>query len=677
MMPVLKLQDVTKYYGPSLILDGISFELNEGEHVALIGPNGAGKSTLLRIIAGQEAPDRGKVTLREGATLGFLTQDPDLDPSATLLEEARKGFSRLLELKDLMNRLEHEITASASREDHGGLSCKAENHNAVSNLLSEYGTISSRFEMAGGYEMDSRIETVLNGLGFPAESRDQMISSFSGGEKTRIGLAKLLLSEPDILLLDEPTNHLDISAIEWLESFLRSYSGAVIVVSHDRRFLDAVTNRTIELSRHKIKDYPGNYSRFMEIKKLQEEAQAKAYEQQQKEIARLTEMYYRYKAWGGRNPRFHKQAETVKKRLLRIERIDRVPASPKTMKMNFSAARESGDLVLEVKGISMEFQGRVLFEDISFKIMKGEHAAIIGPNGVGKSTLFRILSGKLPPSSGTVILGQGVSIAYYDQEHGELDPDMTVIDSFLKDSKLGMQEARNILGRFLFSGDDVFKPVRVLSGGERNRLCLAKMVTSGANLLMLDEPTNHLDIQSIEALEDALASFDGTLLVISHDRRFLERIADRILDLKVPVVNARKSGFSHITTQSPALIHDFPGDYSAYTANRTTMTEPVAEAGNDLNISRKRKERIPRRTGNSEEAPRAGKADALLEGRIAELEEEISRIEEKVKALDGELADLELYLFPDKLKEKAKARRELQSRLDACYSQWEELLSRF
>ncbi len=515
---ILTVQDVSKRFITDVIFSDVTFQMNEREHVALVGTNGAGKSTLLKIIAGVEEPTEGSIVYQNGLRLAYQAQEARFDEDRTLYEEAFEAFAHVRAIAERMAALEQEM-AGADGE-------------ALDTMFEEYARLSTEFETHGGYEMEHRTEAVLHGLGFPEEMFSDPVKQLSGGQKTRVALAKALLSEPDLLMLDEPTNHLDLEAIEWLENFMRNWNRAFIVVSHDRYFLDRVTSRTLDMAFGKLEDYPGGYNRYLKLREERMARRLKEYEEQQEFINRTEEFIRKYKA-GQRS----KEARGRETRLARVERIER-PQEHVQLHLRMRADLRSSRNVLTVKPITVGYKPRPEMGETESDIMvqtfgeltieRGDRVALLGPNGSGKTTTLRTFVGQLEALKGRVEFGTNVKVAYYQQGHEGLDPNLNALDTILHDQNMGEEAARNLLGRFLFSGDDAYKPVSALSGGERSRLALARLTLARANFLVLDEPTNHLDISAREVLEDVLDGYDGTMLFVSHDRYFVDRIANRI-----------------------------------------------------------------------------------------------------------------------------------------------------
>ncbi len=537
-MIAISLSDVSLEFGTDVILDKISFSLNEGDKLGIVGVNGAGKSTLFRLITGAQTATSGSVYISKDKTVGMLEQNTGLEGDNTILGEMLASFSDLIADEQRLETLEKQLSSGDEV------------------IISQYTSLADRFKRAGGYEFRSRCKGILKNLGFDERFHDLKISSLSGGQKTRLALAKLLITSPDILMLDEPTNHLDIETMAWLEDFLSSYKGTLLVISHDRWFLDKVTNRTLEIENTRGGLYNGNYSRFVELKQENRDIRERQYKNQQREIARIEAYIEQQRRWN--RERNIIAAESRQKALDRMVKIDRPDALPDKIRLQFTKSGESGNDVLTVRSLAKSFPDKPLFSDISFLLKKHEHLFIAGPNGCGKSTLIKIIADKLTPDDGSFEFGYNVTVGYYDQENQNLDPDNTVLDELWDCyENLTQTEIRSALALFLFKGDDIEKKVSVLSGGEKARLTLCKLILSKMNLLILDEPTNHLDINSREALEKALLEFDGTIIAVSHDRYFISKLATRVLDL----------------SSKPAL--DFTGTYEEYKTYkaRTAKTE--------------------------------------------------------------------------------------------------------
>jgi ATP-binding cassette subfamily F protein 3 len=555
-MPVLAIHNLGKYFGADFIFGNVSFQVEKGEKVALVGVNGAGKSTILKIVAGVESADSGKVHMARGARLAYLTQQSHFSGELTLWEEMEASLVEINQLRQELSELEVAIADSSAPD--------------WQNRMDRYGDALSQFEMLGGYEIENRIERVLQGLGFSEEQYFEQLSSFSGGQKTRAALAAALLSNPDLLLLDEPTNHLDLTAVEWLEEFLSEWQGTLLIVSHDRYFLDVVTKRTIELANGTIDgDYPVPYNHYLLLREERRERQLKEYEAQQDYIAKTEDFIRRYKNGSrstqarGRERRLERLKEGWTGVDGRVERVIDPPKDQKKLSFNLQSSKASGESVLLLEKLAAGYNQvgqeassqrnamRVLVNVPRLEIRKGQRVALMGANGSGKTTMLRTIIGELPALRGSITLGAKVDISYYAQGHERLQPESSMLDELWRVSPKSPEvELRSLLGRFLFTGDDVFKKIKMLSGGERARVSLAQMLLLKGNLLVLDEPTNHLDIPTVEALEEVLGDYDGTLLFVSHDRSFIDAVANTIWMVE------------------NGTIKQFYGNYSEYMAKR-------------------------------------------------------------------------------------------------------------
>ncbi|MEL7597074.1 MAG: ABC-F family ATP-binding cassette domain-containing protein, partial [Clostridiaceae bacterium] len=533
-MIVLSCKDIHKSYGIDIILKNVTFNINEGEHIGLVGPNGAGKSTILKIINKQIETDSGDIFIDKSKKIGYLSQNLSLESTSTIYDEVLLVFSNLIHLENKLSELEKELNKpyDASNEEY---------HNK---LIKNYTLTSELYTNRGGYTYKAEINKVLKGLGFLENDYLKPIDILSGGQKTRVALCKLLLSKPDILLLDEPTNHLDLDAIEWLEEYLKSYKGTIMVISHDRFFLDSITDKTFELSNGCIDTYNGNYSTYIELKKKVYEEKLKAYNLQQADIKRQEEIIERYRSFN--REKSVRAAESRQKALDKIEIIEAPTKENKITKIKFQPQIQSGNDVLHIENLSKHYGSKTLFENLNLDIKRGEHVALIGENGRGKTTLFKILMNQVKSDDGICFLGKNVFLGYYDQEQSNLDPEKTILDEVWDDfPNLTTTQVRTYLAAFLFTGDDVFKKISTLSGGEKCRINLLKLMLSKSNFLLLDEPTNHLDIMSREALEDAILNYDGTVLVISHDRYFLNKVVDKIHELNIDGIKTYLGNYTY------------------------------------------------------------------------------------------------------------------------------------
>jgi len=628
-MIILACNEISLSYGTDIILNKVSCNLQQGEKAGLVGVNGAGKSTLFKIITGRLPQDSGDVFISKGLQLGCLDQNSGLDTDRTIRAEMLTTYAALISMEEKLKLLEKNI--SHERDDE-----------RLHSMMKEYDTLLERFSREGGYEYNSRIRGVLRGLGFPDEQFELPVRALSGGQKTRLALAKLLLEEPDLLLLDEPTNHLDISATEWLEDFIKSYKKAVLVISHDRYFLDAVTTKTIELENCECTTYNGGYSVYAQKKAVDRDIQRKHYEQQQKEIARMEAFIEQQRRWN--REKNIVAAESRQKAIGRMEKLDAPKKLPDGISIKFSSSITSGNDILSVENLSKSFPGKPLFRDISFSIKRNERIFLLGPNGCGKSTLLKILAGKIEQSDGSFEYGHKIVLGYYDQELEGLNDNNTVLEEVWNDNeKLTHTQIRNALAQFLFTGEEVYKTIGILSGGEKSRVALTKLMLSGANLLLLDEPTNHLDINSREALEEALLAFDGTLLAVSHDRYFIKKLASRIIEM---------SGNS---------LEDYRGDYTFYLEHRR---QPQDEsAGNGQNLTASKQERQE----NKEEKARRRK----LEKQLASCEDEISRTETRLSEIEAEMSRDTALSDHVLLSSLHSEQLELENKLEKLYSDWE------
>ncbi len=539
----ISCENINMTFGSEEIIKKVSFALNEGERLGIVGVNGAGKTTLFRIITGEYTQTEGNVYIAKDKTIGILAQESAFEDSGTVLSETMLAKSQLIETEKELEFLRREI------------------ENGNNSLADRYASLHDRFTKDGGYEFRGRVKGTLKYMGFDESMWDTRISKLSGGQKTRLAMVRLILREPDIMLLDEPTNHLDTYSVEWLEDFLRTYKKTVLIISHDRYFLDRTATKILEIENGKSRIYNGNYTQYVEQKKTDREIQERHYKNQQREIARIESYIEQQRRWN--RERNIIAAESRQKLLDKMERVERPENLPDSIRLRFNTASESGNDVLKVKGVSKSYGALKLFQDVSFEIHKREHVFITGQNGCGKSTLIKILAEKLRADTGVMEYGYNVKVGYYDQENQELNEDNTVLDE-LWDTypNLTQTEVRNALALFLFKGDDIAKNVSMLSGGEKARLTLCKLILSKMNLLILDEPTNHLDINSREALENALLDFDGTIIAVSHDRYFLSKLANRIIDF------------------DKGSISDFVGTYEEfcqYKKNRQTATDSATK----------------------------------------------------------------------------------------------------
>ena len=633
-MILLTLQNVTKSFAMNTVLKDINLTLQAGSRMGLVGVNGCGKSTLFKLISGAMEPDEGTISLSKGARVGVLTQDADIQSDLTIQQELERVFEPVREMERKLRQMEAEM---AEKHDDPA---------AFDQLSHAYSRLMDRFEDAGGYEWPSRIQGVLAGLGFARGREQQPANLLSGGEKTRLCLARLLLTQPELLMLDEPTNHLDLQSVEWLEDTLKKYRGTVLVISHDRYFLNAVCDCMAEISMRRLTQYEGNYDRFAVQRQANLECQLKEYKMQQAEIARQEAIIARYRMYN--REKSIRAAESREKRLERMEKLEK-PVSEQKVRFSFEARRRSGDDVLIAKELSKGFDGRTLFEHFNLHLRAGDRVAVIGANGVGKTTLLKLITCQLPPDSGTVVYGSNVDVGYYDQQQSGLHPEKDVLNELWDDfPRLEIDRVRGVLALFLLTGDDVFQPISTLSGGEKGRVALAKLMLRKDNLLLLDEPTNHLDMDSREVLEDALDDFDGTLLTVSHDRYFINRVANRVVEMR------------------PDGVTEYLGNYDDYVEKKHLEADgALAEAEGGKTRTQldkeKRRERLKQESAKT------------LKLKLKQAEQAIADTEERIAQLEARMADPETYKSPDAAQKLAQEHRDAQEALDALYSDWEEL----
>ncbi len=639
-MILLSMQNVTKSFGLNVVLKNINMTLKEGQKMGLVGVNGSGKSTLLKLITGElhpdaPNPDPGTVTLVRGTTVGLLTQFADIESDLTVVEELSRVFDPLKQMEARLREMEAEMAE------------KHEDAQAFEQLARDYARLTERFEDAGGYEWPSRIQGVLAGLGFAKERQYQPANLLSGGEKTRLCLARILLMQPDLLMLDEPTNHLDLAATQWLEETLKKYKGSVIVISHDRYFLNAVCDCMAELSMTRLTQYEGNYDAFTVQRRMNLERQLKEYEMQQKEIARQQAIIERYRMYN--REKSIRAAESREKRLEKMERVER-PVDEQKVRFSFEAKRRTGDDVMIIRDLSKGFDGRTLFQNFNLHMRAGDRIAIIGPNGVGKTTLLRIIMDQLKADSGSIHFGANVDIGYYDQHQAGLHPEKDVMNELWDDfPRLEPDQVRGVLALFLFMGDDVFQPISTLSGGERGRVALAKLMLRKDNVLLLDEPTNHLDMDSREVLEDALEDFTGTILTVSHDRYFINRVANKVIEM------------------SADGVIEFAGNYDDYLEKKRLMDAGEEESGPAKTKTEIEKEK--RRQRLMRESKKA------LKARVASLESDIAATEELIEELEAKMGDPATYQDEKKAAQVAHDHKAAQEKLEALYEEWTEAAS--
>ena len=640
---ILSCQNISKAFVENQVLKNVSFHIEDHEKAAIVGINGAGKTTLLRIIVGEMTPDDGQVVLAKDKTLGYLAQNSTVDTSHTIYEE-------LLSVKADLLRLEEKIRECENNMKHA-------DGDALEDLMKQYTSLTHAFETGGGYLYRSELVGVLKGLGFTEDEFSKPVATLSGGQKTRVALGRLLLQNPDLIILDEPTNHLDMNSIAWLETYLLNYKGAVLIVSHDRYFLDRIAGKVIEIDQSKATTFMGNYSDYAVKKEQLRVAAWNAYMNQQREIKHQEEVIEKLKSFN--REKSIKRAESREKMLDKIEVIEKPSEVRTDMKLTLTPRILSGNDVLTVEHLSKSFDSHKLFTDVNFEIKRGEHVAIIGDNGSGKTTLLKILNGLVPADQGTFRLGSNVEIGYYDQEHHVLHSEKTLFEEISDDYPyLNNTQIRNVLAAFLFTGEDVFKRISDLSGGERGRVSLAKLVLSNANFLILDEPTNHLDIMSKEILEDALNGYEGTILYVSHDRYFINRTAHRILDL------------------TEGQFVSYVGNYDYYLEKHDTVmaaieasTPQSADADNTAATKAAESEVKLDWKAQKEEQARLRKK----ENDLKKCEEKIAELEARISEIDTEMSDPSIGTQVAKLQELSKEQTTCQEQLEKLYEQWEEL----
>ena len=637
-MIVLSCNNLNKSFGIDSILENVNFTVNEYDKIGIIGVNGTGKTTLFKIISGIYGYDSGDIYTSKDCEIGYLEQNTNFHSENTILEEVLEVFKDVIEMEKYLRDLEHKISEESSNT----------NSTTLEKLMNEYSNKLEAFSDMNGYGYKSEAKGVLKGLGFSDEDMDKPISILSGGEKTRVLLGKLLLKKPTLLLLDEPTNHLDSEAIEWLEVFLKQYKGTVILISHDRYFLDQVVNRIFEIHNKKLKTYNGNYSDFIKASAIEKELELKKFEDQQKDIKKQEESIERLKAFG--REKHLKRARSKEKALAKVDVLDKPEAYRKKAKIEFNPSVTSGNDVLQLRDISMGYGERILFKDLNLDIYRGEKVALIGANGIGKSTLFKIIMNEITPLSGDIKFGTNVNVSYFHQEQKTLNLDNTIIDEIWEDNKqLTQTSLRTMLGAFLFEGEEVFKKISTLSGGERARVAILKLILSNANLLLLDEPTNHLDVDYKEVLEEALSSYTGTIFTISHDRYFLNTVVDKVLVLD-------ENG-----------ITEYLGNYDYYIEKKKQVqemntVEVVEEKTKTQLKEEKRKEREQREAEKKNRVKRQN------------IEKEIEETEAKIEEMDVLLCQEEVYSNPEKSKDVSLQKASLEEKLSALYEEWESLM---
>ena len=643
---ILSCQSISKSFGTDEILKDVSFHIEANEKAAIVGINGAGKSTLLKIIMQKETPDTGEVILAKDATIGYLAQYQDVSGHRTIYEEVLDAKQNIIEMEERLRGMEAQMNALTGQE--------------LEALLDGYHRLSHEFELLGGYTYRSEVTGILKGLGFSESEFDRQMSELSGGQKTRVSLGKLLVTKPDVLLLDEPTNHLDMESIRWLEGFLMNYKGAVVIVSHDRYFLDRVVTKVVEIFQHQGYVYQGNYTEFAKKKAKIREDLLKQYYNQQREIKHQEEVITKLKSFN--REKSIKRAESREKMLDKIERLEKPTDENTDIHIVLEPDVTSGNDVLTVEHLRKAFGTHTLFDDLSFEIKRGERVALIGNNGTGKTTILKIINELLLADGGTIVLGSNVHIGYYDQEHQLLHMEKTIFEEIADDyPQLNHTKIRNVLAAFLFTNDDVFKRIADLSGGERGRVSLAKLMLSDANFLILDEPTNHLDITSKEILESALNQYTGTVFFVSHDRYFINQTATRILDL------------------TGGTIVNYIGNYDYYLEKHDELTRIYVEAEPKAQAAQMTEQTVAQDgSGTDKKADwQAQKAEQArirkLENTLKKAEERIAELEDLIAGIDEECADPANATNSAKLGELTGRQNEYRSELEKCYEEWEQV----
>lgn len=639
-MIYLQVNGLTKRYGAELILSNIKLEVKEKDRIAIVGRNGAGKSTLLKIIAGELSFDEGEIHKPKDITIGYLAQQMDFDSSETIWDEMLKIFHDLLQQEKKIRTLEKKM----------GDPNVLKNQQEYDDLLHQYDQLQEAFTQAGGYLYESEIKAVLHGLDFPEEVWDKKVHTLSGGQKTRLSLGKLLLSKPDLLLLDEPTNHLDIHTLTWLEAYLINYPGAVVIVSHDRYFLDKTVQLVYEISRTKSQKYYGNYSDYLIQKAEKLDREQKQYEKQQSEIKKTEDFIQKNIARASTT----KRAQSRRKQLEKLERIDQPISDNASAKFSFTIERKTGNDVLKIENLSFRFkeQNDVLFQNLSLHLQRGDRVALVGPNGVGKSTLLKTIVGQLEPLTGEILLGANVKIGYYEQEQTQLHLDKTVLTELWDEYPLmNEKDIRTILGNFLFSGDDVLRPVSELSGGEKARLALAKLMMEKANFLLLDEPTNHLDLDSKEVLESALMDYPGTILFVSHDRYFINKIATQVFEMQ--------------TNQTKLYL----GNYDYYLEKKQEEKELIELKEKE----QQKKVTVPTNKTQFELDKEAKKEQRRRKRRMEEIEKEIEQLEQQLEENEHLLYQPEYYEDHEKAQQLLSSNEQIQNKIEVLFEEYTTL----
>lgn len=640
---LLQVNALSKLYGAETILANIKLEVQTKDRIALVGRNGAGKSTLLKIIAGELSHDGGEIIKPKDVSIGYLAQNTGLETSLTIWDEMLTVFTHLQQMETKLRRLEQEM----GKEENFS------NEATYERLLADYDQLQLDYKDQGGYQYEADIRSILSGLGFPVETHQTTISTLSGGQKTRLALGKLLLTKPDLLILDEPTNHLDIETLTWLEQYLQGYPGAILIVSHDRYFLDKLVTQVYEISNKESRRFVGNYSKYLDLKSALYEQEMKRYEKQQDEIAKLEDFVQKNIARASTT----KRAQSRRKQLDRMELLTRPLGDSKSASFHFDIEKQSGNDVLQVKDATIGYDEDPIIEHVTMRLTRGDSVALVGPNGIGKSTLLKSLVNKLPLLHGEVSFGSNVSVGYYDQEQANLTSSKRVLNELWDEYPLQPEkEIRTILGNFLFTGDDVLKPVSSLSGGQKARLALAKLMMQKSNLLILDEPTNHLDLNSKEILENALIDYPGTLLFVSHDRYFINRVTTTVVEL------------------STEGAQEYLGDYDYYVEKKNEMIDRAAFEQQEQQESQAPVQKtVAQEKLNYLEEKERKQLERQRTRKIEELEQNIVEFEEEIATLEDQLCLPEIYADYEKASEITTKKQTLQEQLDACMAEWEEL----
>ncbi|MDF9655455.1 ABC-F family ATP-binding cassette domain-containing protein [Bacillus cereus] len=639
-MILLQVNALSKLYGAETILANIKLEVQTKDRIALVGRNGAGKSTLLKIIAGELSHDGGEIIKPKDVSIGYLAQNTGLETSLTIWDEMLTVFTHLQQMETKLRRLEQEM----GKEENFS------NEATYERLLADYDQLQLNYKDQGGYQYEADIRSILSGLGFPVETHQTTISTLSGGQKTRLALGKLLLTKPDLLILDEPTNHLDIETLTWLEQYLQGYPGAILIVSHDRYFLDKLVTQVYEISNKESRRFVGNYSKYLDLKSTLYEQEMKRYEKQQDEIAKLEDFVQKNIARASTT----KRAQSRRKQLDRMELLTRPLGDSKSASFHFDIEKQSGNDVLQVNDATIGYDENPIIEHVTMRLTRGDSVALVGPNGIGKSTLLKSIVNKLPLLNGDVSFGSNVSVGYYDQEQANLTSSKRVLNELWDEYPLQPEkEIRTILGNFLFTGDDVLKPVSSLSGGQKARLALAKLMMQKSNLLILDEPTNHLDLNSKEILENALIDYPGTLLFVSHDRYFINRVTTTVVEL------------------STEGAQEYLGDYDYYVEKKNEMIEraELEQQESDIPVQKV----VAQEKLNYLEEKERKKLERQRTRKIEELEQSILELEEEIATLEDQLCLPEIYADYEKASEITTKKQTLQEQLETCMAEWEEL----